>query len=97
MDKDVLEQRLRERCDQALAAARAAVEQAPDGQWIAASEWEVRGIFQELTRDCYQLMLQARADQHPAAEQAAFSPSAGREAAQQRRAPPTGSDGRRRH
>lgn len=95
MDKDVLEQRLKDRCDQALAAARAAVEQAPDGQWIAASEWQVRAIFQELTRDCYQLMLQAKSDQHPAAEQAAFSPSAGRDAAQQGRARPTRSNRRR--
>jgi len=96
MDRDVLEQRLKERCDQALAAARAAVEQAPDGAWIAASEWQVRAIFQELTRDCYQLMLQAKADAHPAAEQAAFSPSAGRDAAEQGRARSRGSD-RRRH
>lgn len=81
MDKDVLDQCLKERCEQALAAARRAVERAPDGQWISASEWSVRAIFQELTRDCYQLMLQARSDAHPAAEQAAFSPSAGRDAA----------------
>jgi hypothetical protein len=83
MDKDVLEQRLKERCAQALAAARLAVEQAPDGQWIAASEWQVRAIFQDLTRDCYQWMLQAKVDAHPAAEQAAFSPSAGRDSAEQ--------------
>jgi hypothetical protein len=50
------------------------VEQAPDGRWIAASEWQVRDIFQRLTRDCYQAMLQAKADAHPTASQAAFSP-----------------------
>lgn len=86
MDKDVLDERLKVRCEQALSAARRAVQQAPDGQWIAASEWQVRAIFQELTRDCYQLMLQAKADEHPAAEQAAFSPSAGCDAAEQGRA-----------
>jgi hypothetical protein len=31
----------------------AAVDDAPDGQWIAASEWEVRDIFQKLTADCF--------------------------------------------
>ena len=96
MDKDVLDQRLKERCEQALAAARSAVRQAPDGQWISASEWQVRAIFQELTRDCYQLMVHAKADEHPAAEQAAFSPSAGRDAAEQGHAQPTGSDRGRR-
>ncbi len=84
MDKDVLERQLKQRCDQALAAARATVEQAPDGQWIAASEWRVRTIFQELTQDCYELLLQAKTDQHPTADQAAFSPSAQPDAAQQR-------------
>jgi len=54
-----------------MAEARAA----PDGQWIAASEWQVRDIFQELTRDGYQLMLQARADTHPTAQAAAFPPA----------------------
>ena len=74
MGKEVLERRLDELCRQAMAEARAAVEQAPDGRWIAASEWQVRDIFQRLTRECYQAMLQAKADAHPAAAQAAFSP-----------------------
>src|SRR5438270_2263076 len=56
--------------------ARAAVEQAPDGRWIAASEWQVRDIFQRLTRDCYQAMLQAKADAHPTASLAALPPAA---------------------
>ncbi|HWE94588.1 MAG TPA: hypothetical protein VG269_11545, partial [Tepidisphaeraceae bacterium] len=50
----------------------ARVEHAPDGQWIAASEWQVREIFQKLMSESYQQMLQARMD---AAPQAAFSPS----------------------
>lgn len=74
MDKDVLERHLDELCQKAMTEARATVQQAPDGQWIAASEWQVRDIFQRLTRDCYQAMLQAKADAHPAACQAAFSP-----------------------
>jgi hypothetical protein len=74
MDKDVLDQRLSELCQTAMAEARAAVTAAPDGQWIAASEWQVREIFQRLTQDCYQAMLQAKADEHASAESATFSP-----------------------
>src|SRR5437763_4921443 len=77
MDKDVLQSRLNELCQQAMSEARAAVDQAPDGHWIAASEWQVRDIFQRLTRDCYQAMLQAKADAHWAADQAVFSPGGG--------------------
>jgi hypothetical protein len=88
MGQDVLDRQLQQLCQQAVAEARAVVEAAAEGQWIAASEWPVRGIFQKLTRDCYQLMLQAKADAHLAAEQAAFSPSTGRGAAQQGNASP---------
>lgn len=49
-----------------------AVEKAPDGSWIAASEWQIREIFQKLMAASYQKLLQAKLD---AADQAAFSPS----------------------
>lgn len=74
MDKDVLERRLNELSQQAMAKARAVVDKALDGRWIAASEWPIREIFQELTRDCYQAMLQAKADAHQPPAEAAFSP-----------------------
>ena len=38
MDKDVLKKRLMASCEVHLNKALAAVESAPDGQWIAASE-----------------------------------------------------------
>lgn len=94
MDTEVLDRRLNELCQKAVAEARAAVERAPDGQWIAASEWQVRDVFQRLTRDCYQAMLQAKADAHPAAAQAAFSPS-GPAAAEQGGTPAAGAERRR--
>jgi hypothetical protein len=72
MDRDALGRSLKEQFDQSLEKALDAVEQAPDGRWIAASEWQVREIFQKLMSECYQTMLQARMD---AAPQAAFSPS----------------------
>lgn len=95
MDKDVLDRRLEALCSQAMREARAAVQAAPEGCWIAGSEWPVREIFGRLTRDCYQAMVQARADDHATAAQAAFSPCAGPGVAEQRRAGAAGADGRR--
>jgi hypothetical protein len=74
MDKEVLKRQLTERCQQSLEEALRAVDEAPDGQWIAASEWEVRDIFQKLTADCFGQMIQERIDRLPSASQAAFSP-----------------------
>ncbi len=74
MDKEVLKRQLTERCQQALDSALKAVDEAPDGRWIAASEWEVRDIFQKLTADCFGQMIQQRIDHLPSASQAAFSP-----------------------
>src|ERR1700709_49110 len=75
MDKEVLKQRLTERFQRSLEEALKAVDDAPDGRWIAASEWEVRDIFQKLTADCFGQMIQERIDRLPAASQAAFSPA----------------------
>ena len=72
MDRDALKRSLKEHFEQSLETALDAVEQAPDGRWIAASEWQVREIFQKLMSECYQKMLQAKMDTAP---QAAFSPS----------------------
>src|SRR5580658_10093343 len=80
MDKEVLKRQLTERCQQALDEALRAVDEAPDGQWIAASEWEVRDIFQKLTADCFGQLVQRRMDHLPSASQAAFSPDAGNRA-----------------
>ena len=72
MDRDAIKRKLKEQFEQSLDKALDAVEKAPDGQWIAASEWQVREIFQKLMAQSYQQMLQAKMD---AAPQAAFSPS----------------------
>ncbi len=74
MDKEVLKVRLTERFQQSLNEALRAVDEAPDGQWIAASEWEVRDIFQKLTAECFGQMIQGRVDRLPSESQAAFSP-----------------------
>ncbi|MBI4716167.1 MAG: hypothetical protein HY763_00005, partial [Planctomycetes bacterium] len=51
-----------------------ALEHAPDGQWIAASEWAFRDAFQQLMKESYQAAMQSKVDAHPAAQAAAFSP-----------------------
>jgi hypothetical protein len=72
MDRDKLKRELTEHFQVSLNQAMEAVEKAPDGQWIAASEWQIREIFQQLMAEAYQKLLQAKLD---AADQAAFSPS----------------------
>jgi hypothetical protein len=97
MDKEVLKRQLAERFQQSLESALKAVEEAPDGQWIAASEWEVRDIFQKLTSDCFGQIIQQRIDQLPSASQSAFSPcSGGQGDAEQGRSPRAGAHRRRR-
>jgi len=94
MDKEVLKRELAERCQQALDEALRAVDNAPDGQWIAASEWEVRDVFQKLTADCFGRMIQERVDRLPSASEAAFSPD-GRVAVPSTQGTPRGSGAHR--
>jgi hypothetical protein len=84
MDRQKLRRELHAKVDAALDRAVDAVESAPDGRWVAASEWAVRAAFQDLMSDCFQSILQARVDADPAADAGSFSPggrAAGRRAA----------------
>ena len=87
MDRDALKRELTAQFQQSLDEAIQAVERAPDGRWIAASEWRIREIFQKLMAESYQRILQARLDaaDHDQKDPAAFSPSGrpGSPAAQQ--------------
>ena len=96
-DKDALRRQLRQQFERSMEAAIAAVEKAPDGHWIAASEWQVREAFLGLMGDCYQRILQAKIDQTPAADTPPFSPSAAPAAPKAARAPRQGPPSRRRH
>lgn len=86
MDRKVLKDRMRAKFDATMDEALKSVEDAPDGQWIAASEWRVRELFQSLMADCFREALQMRIDSEPSGKQAAFSPSgkSGDDAAKQR-------------
>src|SRR5215217_4365216 len=55
-------QQMRERMEQALRRVAQAVNDAPDGAWINASEWQVFNEFNDLRRDAYERALQMRAD-----------------------------------
>jgi hypothetical protein len=75
MDRDVLMHRMNERFQELCAQAVDALERAPDGQWIAASEWAFREAFDTLRQETFEAALQAKIEAHPTAAQAAFSPS----------------------
>lgn len=75
MDNDDLRRELREQFEQAMETAIEAVAKAPDGRWIAGSEWQVREAFLGLMGECYQRILQDRIDHAPAADAPPFSPS----------------------
>jgi hypothetical protein len=74
MDRDVLMHQMTERFQELYSKALDALERAPDGQWIAASEFAFRDAFLELMKECYQEALQDKIDAHPTAQQAAFPP-----------------------
>jgi hypothetical protein len=63
-------QQMRERIEQALRRVAQAVNDAPDGQWINASEMQVFAEFNDLRREAYERALQMRAD----AAASTFSP-----------------------
>ncbi len=75
MDRDVLVHEMTERFQELYGQALDALEEAPDGQWIAASEFAFRDAFLELMKEGYQAALQAKINAHPTAGQAAFFPS----------------------
>ena len=74
MDRQALRRELQAKVDEALDKAIDAVEAAPDGAWIAGSEWAVRGVFQDLMRESFQRIVQARIDADPDAAAGSFSP-----------------------
>ena len=76
MDRQALKRKLRVKMEAALERAMEAVDAAPDGQWVAGSEWAVRDAFQGLMRECFQELVQAKVDSDPAASAGSFSPGA---------------------
>jgi len=63
-------ERMQQKIDQTMREVAEAVNRAPDGAWINASEMKVRDVFAELRREAYETALQMRLD----ATHAAVSP-----------------------
>lgn len=72
MDREALKRELTEQFHQSLEQTIDAVERAPDGAWIAASEWQVREAFQTLMAQAFERVLQAKLD--AVESDGAFSP-----------------------
>jgi hypothetical protein len=70
MNAEAFLQRMQAKMMQAMREVAEAVNRAPDGAWINASEMQVRDVFADLRREAYETALQMRLD----ANQAAFSP-----------------------
>ena len=75
MDRDVSMDQMAERFREAYAKGLNAVERAPDGQWIAASEFVFRDAFLEVMKESYQAAIQARIDADSSRHAGTFSPS----------------------
>jgi len=74
MDRDVLRHQMTERFQELYDQALDALDRAPDGQWIAASEWAFRDVFVQLMKESYQAALQSKVDAHPSRRAGTFSP-----------------------
>ena len=70
MDVEAYVAAMRELVESRLLKVAHAVNAAPDGAWINASEMEVRDLFAALRREAYEKALQMRVD----AAEGAFSP-----------------------
>jgi hypothetical protein len=75
MDRDVLMHQLQERFREEFSKALDALDNAPDGHWIDASEMAFRDAALTLAREGLELAVQAKVDADPSAQSAAFSPS----------------------
>ncbi|MFQ5344166.1 MAG: hypothetical protein ACE5F6_21700 [Anaerolineae bacterium] len=75
MDHDVLMHQMEDRFREEFAKALKALEDAPDGHWIDASEMAFRQAALTVAREGLELAVQAKVDADPTAQAAAFSPS----------------------
>lgn len=75
MDRDVLMHQMMERFHGAYSKGLDALERAPDGRWIADSEFVFRDAFLELMKECYEAGVQAKIDARQSRQAGTFSPS----------------------
>jgi len=89
MSKEQFVQQMRSEVDRVLEEIADAVNDAPDGQVINASEMKVRDLMGRLRTGVYQKALQMRID----STESSFSPSEGRVGRAQAEQGPVGADG----
>jgi len=75
MDREVVMHQMEERFREEFSKALKALEGAPDGHWIEASEMAFRDAALTVAREGLQLAVQAKVDADPTAQAVAFSPS----------------------
>jgi len=75
MDHEVLMYQMQDRFREEFAKALQALENAPDGHWIEASEMVFRDAALTVAREGLELAVQAKVDADPTAQAVAFSPS----------------------
>jgi hypothetical protein len=75
MDREVLIYQMTERFREAYGKGLDALERAPDGQWISASEFVFRDAFLALMQESYEAAVQAKIEANQPWESGAFSPS----------------------
>ncbi len=75
MDRDVVMHQMKERFEEEFSKALQALEDAPDGHWIEASEMVFRDAALTVAREGLELAVQAKVDADPTAQAVAFSPS----------------------
>jgi len=73
MDHDVFMHQMEDRFREEFAKALKALEKAPDGHWIAASEMAFRDAALTAAREGLEQAVQAKVDANPTAQAAAFS------------------------
>ena len=75
MDREVLLHQMTERFQELYPQALEALDQAPEGQWISASEGAFHDVFLHLMKDSFEAALQAKIDTHSTTQASSFSPS----------------------
>jgi hypothetical protein len=82
LDVEAYVKAMQRQMEEKFRAVAEAVNRAPDGQWINASEMEVRDLFAQMRQEAYEKALQMRVN----AAEAAFSPGGpqGQESGEQR-------------
>jgi hypothetical protein len=74
MAQDAIRGRMNELWSKAREELLGVMDRAEAGDIISGTEWEVRRVYQQLARDCFQLMVQSKVEKLDQTPGGAFSP-----------------------